>query len=196
MNTPSMKTRSQSVNTADSRRRRRLTRLFTLMVWMGVMLAAIPFVDSLLGNNAGSMADPNTRVDLHALAPGEARRVQWQGQVLWVLHRSAAQIKALVGRERSVDPRFFVAYAQPGYAGCPLEYRDAHDGPANRIGWLGGFVEPCEGAWYDAAGHVLPGSPASARDLPVPPSRLDGDQVLVIGAGAVGHDMGQTQVAK
>lgn len=178
---PGFRQMSEAEPVADPLRRRRLlTRLFQLLLWLGLGLATVPFVASLLGGPQAPVSNV-TRVNLTTLAPGEARRVMWNNRVVWVLRRSQAQIRALGTQTRSVDPQVFVAYADPGYSGCPLQYRGAHEGPTRRRGWLGGFVEPCEGAWFDAAGHVLPGSPAAARPLPIPPSRRLAGDILEIG---------------
>jgi ubiquinol-cytochrome c reductase iron-sulfur subunit len=46
---------------------------------------------------------------------------------------------------------------------------------------LGGFVCPCHGSRFDAAGRGFKGSPASIN-LAIPPHYFTSDAVLVVGA--------------
>ena len=181
---------------ANLARRRRLVRLLRLLLGLAAVLLAVPFVGSLSGGHSRLSTAP-VRYDLSRLAAGQAVLLRWDGKPVWVLHRSPAQLAALsaahrdatdmgggqAARFRSVDPRYFVVLASPGYAGCMVQYEPDKPAAAPVPTWNGGFVEPCVGAWYDTDGRVFPGSTAQARDLAIPPYRFVSPTEIELGGG-------------
>lgn len=185
----------------DTRRRRFLTAVTSGMGALGLAAVSVPFVKSLLPSEAALSAGAPVRADIGQVVPGELLVVEWRGQPVWVLHRTA-QMLARLGQhdERLRDPRSD-APQQPGYArnatrsikpqylvavgicthlGCIPHYRPdvapADLGPE----WSGGFFCPCHGSKYDLAGRVFKNVPAPLN-LVIPPHRYLSDTQVLIG---------------
>lgn len=157
---------------SDPRLRRRLRIVVSLLAWIGLCLAAVPFVESLLITGPERPAAP-LRVPLDGLAPGQALQVKWGGRPVWIVHRSSAQRAALREGRRSpagADARFAAFYALVD--GCTLIYQ----GPR-------GFFNPCSGAAYDVAGRHLAHSAPGAAHLARPPYRILDGRRLEISSG-------------
>lgn len=152
------------------RRRRRLRIVVSLLAWIGLALAVVPFVESLMITHPPAQTPP-LRVRLDTLEPGQALQVKWGGRPVWILRLSPAQRVALrqAGRlPAGDDTQFAVFYAFAD--GCAVVYQGQR-----------GFLNPCSGAVYDTAGRHVAGSAPGAAHLQRPPYRMLSGSRLEIG---------------
>lgn len=132
-------------------------------------------------------------IEFGHLPPGKLLTVEWQGNPVWVLRRSAASITALAAHEamladpdsehsyqpaacrnwhRSLRPEIFVAIGLCTHQGCvPALLGDT------------GFLCPCHVSRFDLAGRVFKAGPASAN-LVVPAYHFESDSRLLLGVDA------------
>jgi ubiquinol-cytochrome c reductase iron-sulfur subunit len=190
-----------TVTTLDSSRRHFLVTATTTLAVVGTALTAVPFLASWQPTSQTRMAGRPAEVDITKLEDGEGVKILWRGTPVWIVRRSAAVIAQLASLSDELkDPETFGS-EQPAYVsnptrsrradimvltavcthlGCIPELRSADDA-ALGAGMLSGFVCPCHGSRFDAAGRVLKGSPASIN-LAIPPHYFMNDAVLVVGA--------------
>ena len=171
--------------------RTRLRGLTKLLLGIGLLLLAIPFIASVLPPPTASSSRPSpwaTSHDLGGLAAGEILRLEVPGGTVWVLRRSAEDLQALARHRealrdpdsehsrqpatartawRSLDPEFFVFVPLETGRRCQVRSATA----SSR--WPAGFDEACEGARFDRAGRIFrdSGHPEQ-RNLTVPPHRF------------------------
>ena len=147
-------------------------------------------------------------VDLSPLQAGQQIMVFWRSWPIFVVHRSAQAVTMLrnpdllgqladpdseqlqqppyaKNRQRSVKAEFAVLVGICTHMGCtPQFYPQPHvSEPA--ADWLGGYLCPCHGSKYDLAGRVFKDFPAP-YNLPVPPHRFVGDNMVRIGENPPG----------
>lgn len=174
----------------DSPRRARLRGLTKLLVLMGLVSLAIPFIASVLPPPAGTGTGPSPwdiTHDLTQLAQGELLRLDSPAGPVWVLRRGAEDLQALAALEpglrdpassrsrqpadartpwRSLDPEFFVFIPRETRRGCQVRTAVA------TARWPAGFDEACEGARFDRAGRIFTDSGHPGQEnLTVPPHR-------------------------
>jgi len=184
----------------DAQRRRLLIATTSAVGGLGLAAGSVPFVCALRPSRSAEVAAEPVQVDLTALREGEQLTVQWRGQPVCVLRRSAADQARLLAdeagladpdsRESSqppyVDPRLrsrrpdiFVVTAICTHLGCiPSLAAAAADSD-------GGYLCPCHGSHFDLAGRVFRDQPAPLN-LAVPPYHFQGDNLLVIGSDGEG----------
>lgn len=185
----------------DKSRRRFLVTSTSVVGGVGIVAAALPFIKALEPSEAALAAGSPIDVDISKLEPGQLLTVSWRKRPIWILCRTAAQLKTLDTSTdelkdpdsdqpqqlpqfrndyRSIKPKYFVAVAICTHLGCIPTYRPqiapADLGPD----WNGGFYCPCHGSRYDLCGRVMVGSPAPLN-LPIPPYYYVSDTVLRIG---------------
>ena len=71
-------------------------------------------------------------------------------------------------------------FGQCTHLGCAPTPRFEVQPPDLGADWLGGFFCACHGSKFDMAGRVLAGVPAP-KNLPVPPYRFIGENIIEIG---------------
>lgn len=132
-------------------------------------------------------------VELSNLPEGKLRTVEWQGQPVWILRRSAADIAALPAHEEGLADPESLQSLQPH--ACRNRHRSLRPGIFVAIGLcthqgcspalLGseGFLCPCHTSKYDLAGRVFKVGPATAN-LVIPAYRFDGEDRLILGVDA------------
>ena len=185
---------------ADARRRRLLVST-SAMGAVGLVAAAVPFVESLSPSERARAAGAPVEADISRLAENELMTVEWRGKPVWILHRSPgmiAHIDADMARlndpqsQRSQQPAYcknslrareapyFVAIGICTHLGCVPTYRP--DVGAADLGpdWPGGFYCPCHGSKYDLAGRVYKNVPAPLN-LEIPPYKFETPTLLRIG---------------
>lgn len=184
-------------------RRRFLVRSTSVVGGAGILAAAVPLVDSMSISARARAVGAPVEVDIRKLEPGRRLAVEWRGQPVWVIHRTAQMMESLETlRPKLADPESG-ASAQPAYAGNPVRARASHPRilvfipicthlgciPSYRpevrpadLGedWLGGFFCPCHGSRYDLAARVYRSQPAP-RNMAVPPYAYLSDTRLLIG---------------
>ncbi|MGZ5202428.1 MAG: ubiquinol-cytochrome c reductase iron-sulfur subunit [Telluria sp.] len=173
---------------------------------VGVVAAAIPFVESMQPSERAKAEAAPVEVELAAIAPGTLATVNWRGLPVWVLHRTPAMLATLDkhndllrdpqsqadqqpayarNRNRSTLPAFLIVEAVCTHLGCTPVFRP-EAAPAD-LGpdWPGGFYCPCHGSKYDLAGRVFVNVPAPLN-LVVPPYAYRGPRHVVIGKDGPG----------
>jgi len=176
--------------------RRRLLRAWVKLALLGGAGAFVAvFILGLLPAGRGSSGDT---IDTRGLPAGEARLAGWDGRPVWLVHRTQAQIAALADLSRhvqasgggssqpidrlnrSVAPAWGVYLATTDRQGVLVQYLPRRpEGLDRDVPWHGGFIDPADGALFDAAGRRYRGS--GGASLPVPPHRFTGDGRLRLG---------------
>jgi ubiquinol-cytochrome c reductase iron-sulfur subunit len=185
----------------DLRRRKMLAAATAGVGGIGLLAAAIPFVESMAPSEAAKAAGAPVEVDIQGLEPGRLLTVEWRRKPVWILHRSAPMLaslnshrqllvdpdsaepqqpRAAANPSRSLKPDHFVVVAICTHLGCIPSFRP-EVAPANLgADWPGGFYCPCHGSKFDLAGRVFKNVPAP-RNLEVPVYRYLGPSRLLIG---------------
>ena len=183
-------------------RRRFLIGATSFVAGAGVVGAAIPFVQSWNPSAKAKAVGAPVQVDISKIDPGAMITVEWQGKPVWVVRRTAENLKNLALEEhsgelrdpdskvnqqpdyarnavRSIRDDIFVAVGICTHLGCVPNYEP--DGRAEVKHAL--FFCPCHGSKFDLAGRVFKGVPAPTN-LIIPPHQYLGNNVLEIGSDA------------
>ena len=187
----------------NSGRRTFLTVATSAVAAVGAVGILTPFVGSWNPSAKAKAAGAPVKADVSLLEPGQMVVVEWRGQPVYVVNRTASQLEALAGLngqlrdpesentaqqppyitgiERSSIPNLLVVVGLCTHLGCAPKYVP-EVGAADMGGaeWVGGFFCPCHGSKFDLSGRVYAGVPAPANLL-VPPYSFEGDNVLVVG---------------
>lgn len=170
---------------------------------VGVIGAAIPFVQAWQPSALARAIGAPIKINISKLAPGEILGPipAWRGQPVFVVKRTAEALATLANQtEKLADPDS-ESSEQPSYAqnkhrarnpeigvylglcthlGCSPKYYGAVQPEAFESDWQGGFFCPCHGSKFDLAGRVEKNLPAPTN-LTVPPHYFETDTMLVIG---------------
>ncbi|HRO28061.1 MAG TPA: ubiquinol-cytochrome c reductase iron-sulfur subunit [Gammaproteobacteria bacterium] len=186
-------------------RRRFLTATTVAVGVVGVGFAAVPFIKSWNPSARAKLAGAPVTVDISALAEGQRLIVEWRGQPIWIVKRSAAILAALPTLDGELrDPMSENADQQPAYIreanpelrsfkpeisvlvglcthlGCsPEMVAEIRPEPFDP-NWKGGYFCPCHKSKFDMAGRVFQGVPAPTN-LSVPPHHFADDNTIVLG---------------
>jgi ubiquinol-cytochrome c reductase iron-sulfur subunit len=154
---------------------------------VGVAAAAWPFVSSMGPDAETIAAGAPVELDLAPIAEGQIVKVFWRGKLIFVRHRTSAEIEAA----RKVDPatlpdpvpdeartkegkaQWLVVYGNCTHLGCV---------PLGNQGAYNGWFCPCHGSVFDTSGRIRQG-PAPIN-LPIPPYTFVSDTRVRIGEGA------------
>lgn len=187
----------------DKHRRRFLTAVTSGVGAVGVVAAAVPFVESMSPSARARAAGAPIRVDISKMETGQMIVEEWRGKPVWVVKRSEQMLERL-GENTDVllDPHSSVASQQPPYVDDELRsikpeilvlvgvcthlgcspVRNFAVGAESGLGedWNGGFFCPCHGSKFDLSGRVYKRVPAPTN-LVVPPHRFVSDTTVVVG---------------
>jgi ubiquinol-cytochrome c reductase iron-sulfur subunit len=186
----------------DATRRKFLILATGTTAAVGVVCAAVPFVESWNPSERARALGAPVEVDLSKMDVGQLITAMWRQQVIYIVRRPAELVTALSRNDADLkDPRSAESI-QPDYArnemrsrnaeflvmigycthlGClPKAFFDPGD-PTLGATWPGGFRCPCHGSRYDMAGRVFDGSPAPTN-LTVPPYSYRTPTTLVVGS--------------
>ena len=153
---------------------------------VGTAIAAWPFIDSL-NPAADTLALSTIEVDLSAIAEGMAITVVWQGQPVFIRHRTADEIARaenvelsdLIDPEADTDrvqqPEWLVMIGVCTHLGCIPKGQKATDIKGEYDGWYC----PCHASHYDISGRIRKGP--APKNLPVPPYEFLDDSTIKIG---------------
>ncbi len=166
------------------------------------VVAAVPFVASMLPSERAKAAGAPVEVDISKLAPGQMMTVEWRGKPVWIINRTKEQLDSLKKTDplvsdpasgkpmqpeycknetRSIKPEILVAVGICTHLGCsPTEKFKTGADSGIAADWPGGFICPCHGSTFDLAGRVYKSKPAP-DNLEVPPHMYLGDAKIVIG---------------
>ncbi|MCW5637101.1 MAG: ubiquinol-cytochrome c reductase iron-sulfur subunit [Rubrivivax sp.] len=169
---------------------------------VGLTAAAVPFVASLAPSERARAIGAPVSVELQGMQPGELRTVEWRGQPVFVLRRSAEMVQSLqrhddlladplsrrsqqpqytANPERSIKPDFGVIVGICTHLGCIPTYRPTPGAADIGASWPGGFYCPCHGSKFDLAGRVFKNVPAPTN-MVIPPHRFLASGDLLIGS--------------
>lgn len=168
-------------------------------------IALTPLLQRLTGFWINTLRNPktvtNTEVNLSSLRVGETMAADWNGNVIYILHRTPEMIaeiendiprhladpnsetgnnplpKNSLPKFRSLTKKFLVVNGMCTHVGCPTE--PVISGQIPRLP-TGGFYCACHGGMFDAAGRVLTSVPPP-QNLFVPPHYFKDEHTLVIG---------------
>ena len=170
---------------------------------VGVVGAAIPFVQSWQPSALAKALGAPIKVNIAKLRPGELLGPvpAWRGQPVFVVRRTPealANLEANVTKladpasessdqptyaqnsHRSRDPEIGVFLGLCTHLGCSPKYYGEVQAEAFESNWQGGFFCPCHGSKFDLAGRVEKNLPAPTN-LMVPPYFYESETTLVIG---------------
>jgi len=191
-------------DTLDKRRRRFLVTAATVVGGGGIVMWAIPFIKSMNPSAAVTAAGAPVDIDISKLEPGAMITVPWRGRPVWVLRRTAEQLKVLqdpglvarlkdpdsqepqqfdatvVNWNRSLNQEYLVVVGICTHLGCVPDYRPDIAPTDLGSAWPGGFFCPCHGSRYDLSARVYKHMPAPLN-LPVPPYYYKSDTLLRVG---------------
>ena len=185
----------------DRSRRHFLTMATAGVGGVGVALAATPFVSYFRPSERAKFVGAPVRVDISKVESGSILRVEWRGQPVFVVRRTAealAQIKEAEplladpqsasslqpqyaqNEARALKPEVLVVKGVCTHLGCAPLYRPSVNAADVQPPWFGGFFCPCHGSKFDLAGRVFAGVPAQTN-LEIPPYQFLSDTDLIIG---------------
>lgn len=171
---------------------------------VGLAATAVPFVASFAPSERARAIGAPVGFDPQGMEPGELQTVEWRGQPVFVLRRSAQMIQALqqhddlladpqsgrsmqpeyaANADRSIKPEIGVMVGICTHLGCIPTYRPTPGAADIGADWPGGFYCPCHGSKFDLAGRVFKNVPAPTN-LVVPPHHFAADGRLFIGLTA------------
>lgn len=151
---------------------------------VGVAAVAWPFISQLAPDAQTVAAGAPVDVDLTPIAEGQSIRLFWRGKLIFVRHRTAAEIEAAqktpmddlkdpqpdAERVKDGKAQWLVVYGSCTHLGCV---------PLGNQGAYGGWFCPCHGSVFDTSGRIRQG-PAPVN-LPVPEYAFTTDTQIRIG---------------
>lgn len=169
------------------------------------------FVSTFQPSERAKAAGAPVEVDISGLQPGQKMTVEWRGNPIWILKRTPEMLAALPkldekladpksdrtpdeltpeyarNTHRSIKPEILVAVGICSHLGCsPTDKLQAGPQPSLPDDWMGGFLCPCHGSIFDAAGRVYKNVPAP-DNLKVPRHMYLSDSKIVIGKDEKGE---------
>ncbi|MDR0213605.1 MAG: ubiquinol-cytochrome c reductase iron-sulfur subunit [Comamonas sp.] len=172
---------------------------------VGGVATAVPFVSSFQPSEKAKAAGAAVEVDISSLKEGEKLTVEWRGKPVWIIKRTAEQLKELPSLDaeladpkslrhpeeftpvyaqneaRSIKPEVLVVVGICTHLGCsPTDKFQPGPQPSLPNDWKGGFLCPCHGSTFDMAGRVFKNKPAP-DNLQVPPHMYLSDTKILIG---------------
>ncbi len=171
----------------DDKTRRDFLLLSTITVGaVGTGLACWPLVDAM-NPAADTLALSTTEVDLEPIAEGQSITVVWQGNPVFVRHRTAEEVKDAEAvplddmidpendKDRAQKPQWLIMVGVCTHLGCiPLGQKASEP-----KGEFGGWFCPCHGSHYDTSGRIRKGP--APKNLPVPKYVFQTDTTILIG---------------
>lgn len=169
---------------------------------VGIVCAAVPFVESWNPSERARALGAPVEVDLSKMEVGQLITSMWRQQVIYIVRRPKELVASLSKNDpdlkdphsndsdqpayaknemRSRNAEFLVMIGYCTHLGClPKAFFDPGDATIGPT-WPGGFRCPCHGSRYDMAGRVFDGSPAPLN-LAVPPYSYRNATTLVVGS--------------
>jgi ubiquinol-cytochrome c reductase iron-sulfur subunit len=185
----------------DLARRRVLVAATTALGGIGVAVATVPFIGSMLPSERAKAAGAPVETNISDLEPGTLRTMEWQGKPVWIVRRTD-EILRLLGEDqqrlsdpqsavpqqpaycrnptRSIKPEFFVSVGLCTHLGCVPTFRPEIAPVDLGSKWRGGFYCACHASKFDLAGRVYKNVPAPTN-LVIPRHGYLSDSRLIIG---------------
>jgi ubiquinol-cytochrome c reductase iron-sulfur subunit len=187
-------------------RRRFLTASTAVIGGAGLVITAIPFVETWLPSARAESAGAPITVDISKIEPGQRVRYGWRSQPIDVVNRTRKQLEWLAKQDprlrdpdseepqqpkycqnatRSIKPEWLVFVDICTHLGCVPDYfGDIRPQPFDPD-WKGGYYCPCHHSRYDMAARVYKGVPAPLN-MVVPPYHFVDDTHIQIGVDPKG----------
>jgi len=190
----------------DLSRRKFLTNATIATGAVGVVFAAVPFVESWAPSERARALGAPTELDITKIDAGQMTIITWRRQPIYVVRRTPEMVQHLQGHDGDLKDAKSENSVQPDYAKNVLRSRKAEYlvliGTCTHLGclpkqrfeaasaemgpsWPGGFFCPCHGSRFDLSGRVLNGSPASVN-LKVPRYEYPDEKTLRVGVDEQG----------
>ncbi|MEL0635727.1 MULTISPECIES: ubiquinol-cytochrome c reductase iron-sulfur subunit [Marinomonas] len=168
---------------------------------VGAAGIATPFITSWQPSRKSRAAGAPVQVDISKLEFGQQMTVEWQGQPIWIVRRTAKNLADLASLDkqlidplsnkdqqpdyaqneyRSIKPEISVLVGICTHLGCSPTYRPDVGADDSDNKWRGGFICPCHGSRFDLAGRAYKNYPAQSNLL-VPPYFFKDDTIIEIG---------------
>lgn len=188
----------------DGGRRHFLLVATTVTGIAGAALTAVPFLASWKPSARAQALGAPVDADISKIDPGAIIKVNWRGQAIYIVRRTAEMLATLSApavvsnlrdpdskeseqpdyaknTNRSLKPEYLVLVGVCTHLGCaPMDRFQPQDAELGAT-WPGGFYCPCHGSKFDLAGRVFKDVPAPLN-LRVPPYRFLNEGVIQIGA--------------
>jgi ubiquinol-cytochrome c reductase iron-sulfur subunit len=159
------------------------------MAAAGAVGLAVPFVRQLAPNAQTVAAGAPIEVDLAPVAEGQGIKLFWRGKLVFVRHRTAAEIEeankvnvaslpdpqADAQRVKPGQAKFLVVYGICTHLGCVPMGTSPGEGKGDFNGWFC----PCHGSHYDTSGRIRKGP--APKNLEIPPYAFLADNKIRIG---------------
>jgi len=181
---------------AENETRRRLRVVIKLMLLFGLLMVLYVFGAAFFSLEKRESNPDAMPVGISQVLPGETLKVNWEGRPILIHRRTDAEINwlgqaqggladAVSARSvqpntsknpyRSEIPEWFVALAVREDKACTIEFDTENE--------FGGYVSPCDGIRFDAAGRLFAGQKidANVNNMRVPLYGFEGD-LLLLGA--------------
>jgi ubiquinol-cytochrome c reductase iron-sulfur subunit len=175
---------AQTTTTAEPTRRDFLFLATGAVGAIGAAAVVWPFVSQMAPDAATVAAGAPVELDLTPIAEGQIVKIFWRGKLIFVRHRTAAEIEAARQAPLTAlpDPQADEARVKEGKAQWLVVYGNCtHLGcvPLGQAGEYKGWFCPCHGSVFDTSGRIRQG-PAPIN-LPIPPYTFVADTKIRIG---------------
>lgn len=182
------------------KRRKILSGLMKLLVFIGLIFISIPFFSSFSSKSIDDKQDAKSQwvitLAVTELDEGEIKSLSWSGRPVWVYKRTEKDIQLLNEQDSSLRDAASDKSDQPDnmknkirsahqkyFVFIPNENKKACQVSLNTEQEKVRFTEPCYGAKYDAAGRIFENSghnDKTQQNLAVPEHVIE-DGILKIG---------------
>lgn len=195
-----------SADGVNSSKRRFLVASTSVIGAVGAGFVAVPFIKSWNPSAKALAAGAPVVADISKLEEGQMITVEWRGKPIYIVKRTAENLKVLesdvgmladANSDMSRQPdyckntaRAYDKHSAVGvmegvctHLGCaPAYVPDLNNPFAGSLGegWKGGFFCPCHGSIYDLSGRVYTSMPAPLN-LPIPPYYFKSETQILIG---------------
>jgi ubiquinol-cytochrome c reductase iron-sulfur subunit len=190
----------------DHGRRRFLTATTAVIGGVGVVAAAVPFIESWEPSARALSAGAPVTADISKIELGQMVRFAWRGLPVFVANRTKEQLADLSSLDprlrdptceedqqpsyckntwRSIKPEWLVMIGICTHLGCVPDYYGKIEPEPFDAHWKGGYFCPCHKSRYDVAGRVFQGVPAPLN-MVIPPYHFIDDTHVRIGVSPKG----------
>ncbi len=187
-------------------RRRFLVATTSVVGAVGAGFAAVPFIKSWMPSAKAQAVGAPVEVNIAKLEEGQLLKVQWRGQTIGIMRRSAQMIADLGkvddvladpesieseqpdyvhGEPRALRPEFLVVNMHCTHLGCVPQLVPQVGPQPFDDNWNGGFYCPCHKSKFDLSGRVYKGVPAPTN-LRIPPYSFLDDRTVILGVSPQG----------
>ena len=190
----------------DHGRRRFLTVTTAVIGGVGVVAAAVPFIESWEPSARALSAGAPVTADISKIELGQMVRFAWRGLPVFVANRTKEQLADQSSLDprlldpnsdedqqpayckntwRSIKPEWLVMIGICTHLGCVPDYYGEIKPEPFDAHWKGGYFCPCHKSRYDIAGRVFQGVPAPLN-MVIPPYHFIDDTHVRIGVSPKG----------